>query len=53
MEGLRVSHSMDKNDNSVTLYEGINGIKKDKIKNKNNDFENYQLKLKNKKKYKK
>ena len=49
LESLRVSHSMDKNDNSVTLYEGINGIKKDNIKNKNNDFEKFTTPIKKQK----
>ena len=39
LESLRISHSMDKNDNSVTLFERINGIKKDCDKNKISDFE--------------
>ena len=37
LESLRISHSMDKNDNSVTLFERINGIKKDCDKNKISD----------------
>ncbi len=49
MERLRVSHSMDKNDNSVTLYEGINWIKKDEIKNKNNDYEKFTTPIKKQK----